>query len=111
MHKVLSNSIFPPFPEDSQIAMVAMGCFWAAEKVFWQVPGVISTHVGYSGGHMSSPTHKQVSSGKTGHAEVVRVVYNPQVLSFSELLKIFWENHLSHEKKKKYLSISYIFFF
>jgi peptide-methionine (S)-S-oxide reductase len=76
-----------------QMAMFGMGCFWGAEKAFWQQPGVYSTAVGYAGGFTLNPTYKEVCSGLTGHNEVVRVVFDPQVISFSALLTIFWEGH------------------
>ena len=93
MHKVFRTSILPPFPEGSEMIQFGTGCFWGAERIFWQVPGVISTHVGYSGGGNPSPTYRQVCSGTTGHAEVVRVVYDPTRVSFQGLLKKFWEAH------------------
>ncbi|XP_039078869.1 mitochondrial peptide methionine sulfoxide reductase isoform X2 [Hyaena hyaena] len=75
------------------IPVAGMGCFWGAERKFWTIKGVYSTQVGYAGGYTSNPTYKEVCSGKTGHAEVVRVVYQPERISFEELLKVFWENH------------------
>jgi peptide-methionine (S)-S-oxide reductase len=76
-----------------QIATFAMGCFWGAEKAFWQTPGVYSTHVGYAAGFTSNPTYREVCSGKTGHTEVVRIVFDPAKVSYEELLRIFWEGH------------------
>ena len=93
MHKILGTSTYPPFPESSEMVQFGMGCFWGAERMFWQQPGVISTQVGYAGGSVPSPTYKKVCSGSTGHAEVVRVVYDPTIIRFQELLKLFWENH------------------
>lgn len=93
MHKALRTPIHPPFPEHSQMVQFGMGCFWGAEKCFWRSPGVITTHVGYSGGKVANPSYNKVCSGNTGHAEVVRVVYDPSVIRFQDLLKIFWENH------------------
>jgi len=81
-----------PFP-GMQMAVVGMGCFWGAERMFWSVPGVITTAVGYAGGHTPNPTYREVCSERTGHAEVVRVVFDPQVVSYAALLQVFWENH------------------
>jgi peptide-methionine (S)-S-oxide reductase len=92
-HEVLGTPLEPPFPEGAELALFGMGCFWGAEKVFWQAPGVISTSVGYAGGHTPNPTYEEVCSGRTGHNEVVRVVYDPAVTSYEALLKLFWENH------------------
>lgn len=80
-------------PENSKLATFGMGCFWGAEKKFWQTPGVVSTAVGYAGGTTDRPTYEQVCSGATGHAEVVQVVYDPARVSYEELLRVFWENH------------------
>eukprot|EP00075_Anas_platyrhynchos_P021952 XP_027311205.1 mitochondrial peptide methionine sulfoxide reductase isoform X2 [Anas platyrhynchos] len=82
-----------PFPEGTQMAMFGMGCFWGAERKFWRQKGVYSTQVGYAGGYTPNPTYKEVCSGKTGHTEAVRVVYQPENISFEKLLKVFWENH------------------
>jgi peptide-methionine (S)-S-oxide reductase len=82
-----------PYPPGSQIADFGMGCFWGAEKAFWSIPGVIVTAVGYQGGTTPNPTYEESCSGQTGHAEVVRVVYDPTVVSYEELLKVFWEDH------------------
>ncbi|XP_006884941.1 PREDICTED: mitochondrial peptide methionine sulfoxide reductase-like isoform X1 [Elephantulus edwardii] len=92
-HHVNGNRTVEPFPEGTQMALFGMGCFWGAERKFWILKGVYSTQVGYAGGYTSNPTYKEVCSGKTGHAEVVRVVYQPERISFEELLKVFWENH------------------
>ena len=92
-HAVLGTPLRPPYPEGSQIAEFAMGCFWGAEKLFWQVPGVVSTAVGYSGGYTPNPTYEEVCTGRTGHIETVRVVFDPQLVSYGELLKLFWEEH------------------
>src|SRR5947207_15873666 len=92
-HLVLGTSMVPPFPEGMQTAVFGMGCFWGAERKFWQVPGVHSTQVGYAGGVTPNPTYREVCSGMTGHAEVVRVVYDPRLLAYPALLKVFWENH------------------
>ena len=92
-HHVLPASLTGPFPDNSAYAMVAMGCFWGAERKFWQLPGVISTAVGYAGGHTHNPTYEEVCSGMTGHTEVVRVVFDPSRVTYDTILKTFWENH------------------
>ena len=92
-HFVNGHPIHPPFPEGTQIADVGMGCFWGAERIFWQVPGVYSTAVGYAGGFTPNPTYEEVCSGLTGHAEMVRVVFDPAKVSYEDLLRLFWENH------------------
>jgi peptide-methionine (S)-S-oxide reductase len=92
-HFINGSRIQPPYPEGSEIATFAMGCFWGAEKLFWQTPGVISTSSGYAGGHTPNPTYEEVCTGKTGHAEAVQVVFDPSRISYEELLKLFWENH------------------
>lgn len=92
-HHVNGHRIEPPFPGGLEMAEFGMGCFWGAERKFWQMPGVYSTAVGYAGGHTPNPDYKEVCSGLTGHAEVVRVVYDPAQLSFAALLKAFWEAH------------------
>ncbi|KAM9622110.1 mitochondrial peptide methionine sulfoxide reductase isoform 2-T2 [Trichechus inunguis] len=92
-HHVNGNRTVEPFPEGTQMALFGMGCFWGAERKFWILKGVYSTQVGFAGGYTSNPTYQEVCSGKTGHAEVVRVVYQPECISFEELLKVFWENH------------------
>ena len=92
-HFVNDSSIRPPYPAGSHLATFGMGCFWGAEKLFWQTPGVISTSVGYAGGYTPNPTYEEVCTGRTGHAEVVQVVFDPERISYDELLKLFWENH------------------
>lgn len=92
-HFVLGVPIKPPFPDSSQEVVFGMGCFWGAERLFWQLPGVLTTAVGYAGGLTPNPTYEEVCTGLTGHAEVVRVVYDPQVLSLGDLLRNFWESH------------------
>lgn len=92
-HAVNSHPLQPPFPAGLQQAVFAMGCFWGAERRFWQQPGVYSTAVGYAGGHTPNPTYEEVCSGLTGHTEVVLVVFDPQVTSYAALLKVFWEAH------------------
>jgi peptide-methionine (S)-S-oxide reductase len=82
---------FPP--AGSRVALFGMGCFWGAERRFWELPGVVATAVGYAGGHTPNPTYREVCSGRTGHAEVVRVAYDPTVVAFEELLRVFWEGH------------------
>ncbi len=92
-HLVLGTPLAPPHPEGLEVAVFGMGCFWGAERLFWQAPGVHTTAVGYAGGHTRNPTYEEVCSGRTGHAEVVRIVYDPAVLSFAQLLRLFWEGH------------------
>jgi peptide-methionine (S)-S-oxide reductase len=92
-HFVNQHRIVPPFPEGLQQAVFGMGCFWGAEKKFWQQPGVYSTAVGYAGGLTPNPTYREVCTGMTGHNEVVLVVFDPKVTSFDAMLKVFWENH------------------
>ena len=82
-----------PVPAGAEVAEFALGCFWGAEKAFWKVPGVISTAVGYQGGYTPNPTYEEVCSGRTGHTETVRVVYDPARVSYEALLKVFWESH------------------
>jgi len=92
-HEVLGSPLRPPYPAGTQVAEFALGCFWGAEKTFWNTLGVISTSVGYEGGFTPNPTYEEVCSGRTGHAETVRVVYDPAKLSYPELLRVFWESH------------------
>jgi peptide-methionine (S)-S-oxide reductase len=92
-HHVNGAPLVGPWPEGYETALFAMGCFWGAERKFWQLPGVISTAVGYAGGHTPNPTYEEVCTGLTGHTEVVRVVYDPMRVSYAQLLKTFWENH------------------
>ena len=92
-HTVLGTPLAPPYPPGAEVADFALGCFWGAERVFWQSPGVITTAVGYEGGYTKNPTYEEVCSGKTGHTETVRVVYDPAKVSFEDLLKRFWEGH------------------
>jgi len=92
-HFVNGARLEPPFPEGMQLALFGMGCFWGAERKFWSVTGVYSTSVGYAGGHTRNPTYREVCSAMTGHNEVVRVVFDPRVISYEQLLRIFWENH------------------
>jgi peptide-methionine (S)-S-oxide reductase len=92
-HYVNGASLTPPWPEGTRTAIFALGCFWGAEKDFWQTPGVISTAVGYAGGQTPNANYGEVCSGRTGHAEAVLVAYDPSKVSYEELLKVFWENH------------------
>lgn len=92
-HAVLDAPLAPPYPTGTEIADFGLGCFWGAERTFWQTPGVVSTAVGYQGGHTPNPTYEEVCSGRTGHTEAVRVVYDPARISYEELLKVFWEAH------------------
>jgi peptide-methionine (S)-S-oxide reductase len=92
-HAVLGTPLRGPFPEGLETAVVAMGCFWGAERVFWQAPGVYTTAVGYAGGSTPNPTYEEVCSGRTGHTEAVLVVFDPSKTSYAEILRLFWENH------------------
>ncbi len=92
-HYVNGNGLTPPYPEGLETAIVGMGCFWGAERLFWQLDGVHVTSVGYSGGHTPHPTYQEVCSGLTGHAEVVMVVFDPTKISYEEILAVFWEQH------------------
>ena len=92
-HYIKGTPLKPPFPEGLEIAVFGMGCFWGAERKFWQAPGVYTTAVGYAGGSTQNPTYEEVCSGRTGHAEVVLVVFDPKLTSYEEMLRIFWENH------------------
>ncbi|HXN32287.1 MAG TPA: peptide-methionine (S)-S-oxide reductase MsrA [Polyangiaceae bacterium] len=92
-HFVLGSRLEPPFPAEMRVATFAMGCFWGAEKLFWQLPGVYSTQVGYAAGSTPHPTYREVCSGRTGHAEVVRVVFDPSKIGYEDLLRVFWEGH------------------
>jgi peptide-methionine (S)-S-oxide reductase len=94
-HTVLGTPLKPPWQTESDLEqiVVAMGCFWGAERVFWQAPGVYTTAVGYAGGYTPNPTYEEVCSGSTGHAEAVLVVFDPAKTSYNEMLRLFWENH------------------
>lgn len=92
-HHVNGHRMAPPFPPQMQLAVVAMGCFWGAEKDFWELPGVYATAVGYMGGTAANPSYRQVCSGRTGHAEAVLVVFDPSVLDYAGVLREFWEKH------------------
>jgi peptide-methionine (S)-S-oxide reductase len=92
-HDVLGTPLRPPFPEGMETAIFGMGCFWGAERVFWQAPGVYTTAVGYAGGYTPNATYEEVCSGRTGHTEAVLIVFDPAVTSYEEMLRLFWENH------------------
>jgi peptide-methionine (S)-S-oxide reductase len=92
-HFVLGTPIYPPFPVGTETAVFGMGCFWGAERKFWETKGVFTTSVGYAGGYTPNPTYREVCTGRTGHAEVVRVIFDPKVVSYADLLRVFWENH------------------
>jgi peptide-methionine (S)-S-oxide reductase len=92
-HAVLGTPIEGPFPDGLETAVFGLGCFWGAERIFWQVPGVYTTAVGYAGGYTPHPTYEEVCTARTGHAEVVLVVYDPAQVSYAELLRVFWESH------------------
>ncbi|ESN94938.1 hypothetical protein HELRODRAFT_87443 [Helobdella robusta] len=92
-HAVHGRKMFPPFPEGTKLAMLGLGCFWGAERKFWKIDGVYSTQVGFTGGHTKNPSYKEVCTDRTGHNEVVRIVYEPNVVSYEDLLVAFWESH------------------
>jgi peptide-methionine (S)-S-oxide reductase len=92
-HFVLGTPLEPPFPEGTELALFGLGCFWGAERKFWQLPKVFSTSAGYAGGSTPNPTYEEVCSGRTGHAEVVRVVFDPKETAYADLLRCFWESH------------------
>jgi peptide-methionine (S)-S-oxide reductase len=92
-HYVLGTPLEPPFPEGLETVVVGMGCFWGAERVFWQAPGVYTTAVGYAGGATPNPTYEEVCTGRTNHTEAVLVVFDPKETSYAEMLRLFWENH------------------
>lgn len=100
-HFVNGEPIRPPFPEGMETVQLGLGCFWGAERRFWQAAGVCSTAVGYAGGYTPNPTYEEVCSGQTGHTEAVLVVYNPQLVDFSMILKMFWESHNPTEGMKQ----------
>ena len=93
IHTVLGTPIAGPWPDGTQVAVFGLGCFWGAEKAFWETPGVVSTAVGYAGGHTPNATYEEACSGRTGHAEVVQVAFDPSKVSYEQLLKVFWEYH------------------
>ena len=92
-HQITNNPLKPPFPEGLQSSVFAMGCFWGAEKLFWTIPGVYTTAVGYTAGTTPNPTYEEVCSGRTGHTEAVLVVFDSMQLAFTDLMKVFWEGH------------------
>ncbi|MDX1691561.1 MAG: peptide-methionine (S)-S-oxide reductase MsrA [Acidimicrobiia bacterium] len=92
-HVVLGTSFFPPFPDGTEVIYFGMGCFWGAERIFWQVPGVHTTAVGYAGGYTPNPTYEEVCTGRTGHNEVAMVVFDPDEVSYDDLFEQFWEQH------------------
>ncbi len=92
-HFVNGNPLEPPFPAGMELALFGLGCFWGAERKFWEIPGVYSTSVGYAGGPTRNPSYEEVCSGRTGHTEAVRVVFDPEVVSYEDLLRVFWESH------------------
>ena len=92
-HTVLGTPLAGPWPQGLEVASFGLGCFWGAERVFWKIPGVYSTAVGYQGGHTKNPTYEETCSGRTGHTEAVQVVFDPAILSYDALLRAFWENH------------------
>ena len=92
-HIVLDHPILPPFPDEMEAAVFGMGCFWGVERLFWEAPGVWTTACGYVGGGTPNPTYEEVCTGRTGHAEAVRVVFDPRETSYEQLLNLFWENH------------------
>ena len=93
IHTILGTPLAGPWPDGTRTAVFGLGCFWGAEKAFWQLPGVVTTAVGYAGGHTANPTYQEACSGRTGHAEVVLVAYDPTRITYAHLLKTFWEHH------------------
>ena len=93
LHYVSGHPLKPPFPQGLQWVIVGTGCFWGAERRFWQQPGVFTTAAGYAGGYTANPSYDEVCSGRTGHSEVVLVVFDPHVISYQKLLSVFWESH------------------
>jgi len=115
-HFVNGNQMAEPFPEHLSIAVFGMGCFWGAERIFWELNGIYSTQVGYSGGLTPNPSYQEVCSGLTGHAEVVRVIFDPEQIDYSSLLTVFWESHnptqgmrQGNDRGTQYRSCIYIF--
>lgn len=115
-HFVNGTPLDGPFPDHAQFAIFGLGCFWGAERRFWQTPGVISTSVGYAGGNTEDASYDEVCSGRTGHAEVVRVVFNPDEIRYGELLRVFWESHdptqgmgQGNDRGTQYRSVAYFY--
>ncbi|XP_077337117.1 peptide methionine sulfoxide reductase MsrA-like [Lithobates pipiens] len=100
-HAINGNSTMEPFPIGHELAMFGMGCFWGVERLFWRQKGVFSTQVGYAGGYTQHPTYEEVCTGLTAHIEVVRIVFDPKVITYADLLKLFWENHNPTEGMKQ----------
>ena len=100
-HEVLDAPLEPPFPDGAEQIVVGMGCFWGAERLFWQTPGVITTAVGYAGGFTENPTYRETCTGRTGHTEAVLVVFDPQQVSVDDILKVFWEGHDPTQKNRQ----------
>lgn len=92
-HFVNGNRMTQPFPDNVEMALLGMGCFWGVERIFWQIPGVFSTAVGYAGGHTPNPNYEEVCSGMTGHNEVARIIFDPKKINYEKIVKLFWENH------------------
>ena len=116
VHFVNGTSIYPPFPEGFEQAVFGMGCFWGAERIFWQIPGVFTTAAGYAGGYTANPTYEETCTARTGHTEAVLVVYDPQKVTYERLLKDFWEQHdptqymgQGNDKGTQYRSAIYTF--
>ncbi|MCA1771759.1 MAG: peptide-methionine (S)-S-oxide reductase MsrA [Halomonas sp.] len=100
-HAVNGHSLHPPFPAESEELVVGMGCFWGVERLFWDLPGVVVTAAGYAGGQTPNPTYEETCTGKTGHTEAVRIIYNPSKVSLTTLLNIFWEQHDPTQKNRQ----------
>src|SRR3954464_6412967 len=100
-HFISGRPLVPPYPDGFRVATFGFGCFWGAEKTFWETPGVWVTAVGYAGGYTPNPTYEEACSGRTGHAEAVRVVFDPKLVSYEQLLKIFWESHDPTQKMRQ----------
>ena len=101
VHRVLGTPLAGPWPDGTQTAIFGLGCFWGAEKAFWQLPGVVTTAVGYAGGSTPNPTYEESCTGRTGHAEVVLVAFDPSKISYEQLLKTFWEDHDPTQKMRQ----------
>ena len=115
-HAILGTPMFGPYPKGAEHAVFGMGCFWGVERMFWKLPGVITTSVGYAGGQTPNPDYRAVCSGRTGHAEVVHIVFDPEVITYAELLKVMFENHdpttpnrQGNDRGTQYRSVIYTF--